>query len=176
MEKCFYVYKIICLCGEWKDKYYIGSHYGYTDDKYTGSGKNIKEYFKLFGKNGTYKKEILEMSDNEIYIKDKEKELIFLHINDNHNLNISITSAGGITSDEHRENIRKGLMGHKLSEETKQKIREGNLGRKAWPNGRVFSDETKRKMSESRKGKFAGQNNPMSRTNREKRKAAQNAA
>lgn len=49
-EKRFYVYKITCLCDEWNGKFYIGSHYGYVDDNYTGSGNKIKEYFKLYGK------------------------------------------------------------------------------------------------------------------------------
>ena len=159
MEKCFYVYKIICLCGEWKDKYYIGSHYGYTDDKYAGSGKNIREYFKLFGRNDTYKKEILEISDNEIHIKNKEREIISENIKNDLCLNMIIGSAKSIAgchlSEEHKIKLsesHKGKKGKPLSEEHRRKIGEANKGKKKKP----FSEEHRRKIGEAKKGQKNG--------------------
>ena len=42
-----FIYKITCLCGDYKGKYYIGQHT--TDDindGYAGSGAKINEYSK----------------------------------------------------------------------------------------------------------------------------------
>ena len=58
-----FIYKIICLCGEWKGKYYIGQHSTYNmNDGYAGSGTLIREYYRKYGKilNVTYKIKILK--------------------------------------------------------------------------------------------------------------------
>ena len=57
-----FIYKITCLCGDYKGKYYIGQHT--TDDindGYAGSGIKINEYYSKYGKrlNETYKFKIL---------------------------------------------------------------------------------------------------------------------
>lgn len=57
-----FIYKITCLCGDYKGKYYIGQHS--TDninDGYAGSGVKINEYYSKYGKilNITYKFKIL---------------------------------------------------------------------------------------------------------------------
>ena len=57
-----FIYKITCLCGDYKGKYYIGQHT--TDDLndgYAGSGAKINEYYAKYGKrlDETYKFKIL---------------------------------------------------------------------------------------------------------------------
>lgn len=160
-EKCFYVYKIICLCGEWKNKYYIGSHYGYTDDCYTGSGKYIKEYFKLYGKCGTYQKDIIEIGQDEDIIKDKEREIIRENIDNNFCLNIIINSTksrvGTISSNkgknlsaEHRKKIGDGNRGQKrnsLTTEHRQKLSNAMKGRPSPMKGKIPWNKGKRKVA-----------------------------
>lgn len=140
-EKMFYVYKITCLCDEWNEKFYIGSHYGYVNDNYTGSGKLIRQYFKLYRYDRTYKKEILEISDNEIYIKDREREIIRENIDNNLCLNMIINSTKSTVGKS------SGMKGKKMSEEAKRKISEVKKGKKRKP----FSEEHRRKISEVRK-------------------------
>lgn len=72
-----YIYKITCLCGSFKDHYYIGQRrYKGKDvdmDRYTGSGKLIKDYFKKYGFNGTYVKQILEIVPTKELLNQREK-------------------------------------------------------------------------------------------------------
>lgn len=76
-----YIYKIICLCGIWKNKYYIGQHTTTNmDDGYAGSGVKISEYYSIYGKREgkTYKKEILSLdkAKNQIQLDKLEKKYI----------------------------------------------------------------------------------------------------
>lgn len=149
--KEYYIYKITCLMDEWNGKFYIGKHYGNINDNYTGSGKLIREYFKKYGKvlDKTYVKEIIDYGD-EFNICDLERDYIRKYMDSELCLNMICHSG-------------KGHFGAKQSEETKQKIRETLKGRK-------HSEDTKQKMRLNH-ADFSGQNNPMSITNREKRKA-----
>lgn len=155
-EKSFYVYKIICIKDEWNGKFYIGSHYGYVNDRYTGSGRKIKEYFNLYGKDKTYKKEILEISDNEIYIKDKEREIIRENIENDLCLNMIINAVlpnhkklsqinkGKIRNEICRKNISNALKDVYKNEDMKKmrsKISSGNTNTKGriWINNMSIS-------------------------------------
>ena len=74
-----YIYKIICLQGEYKNKYYIGKHKTENiDDNYTGSGTNICEYYKQYGKieGETYIKEILAYAETDDELTKLEKQYI----------------------------------------------------------------------------------------------------
>lgn len=141
MKKVFYVYKITCLCGEWKDKFYIGSHYGYTDDDYAGSGKLIKKYFNLYGKTETYTKEILEICKNREDAYKRESYYINCVFSDllniNKNKGTSIGNYGKHHSRSTKNKISKSLLGHpatkgfkgrKHSELSKQKIKNNSKG------------------------------------------------
>lgn len=67
MKTYYYIYKITCTAGSFKDHYYIGQHKTTDlDDGYKGSGTLIINYYKKYPDN--YIKEIL------CYCKD-EKEL-----------------------------------------------------------------------------------------------------
>lgn len=196
MEKCFYVYKIICLCGEWKDKYYIGSHYGYTDDNYTGSGKKIKEYFKLYGKNETYTKEVVEICKDKDEVENLERMLIKNNIDNINCINIRIQSGRGmlgktfshsdeikekmrkkIFTEEHRKRLSEAHKGKPLSEEHRKHISDCQKGISKGP----FSEERKKRLSEAKKGKKLTEEHrrKVSEGTKkfwEKRKAAQKAA
>lgn len=81
-QQIHYIYKIIFLCGELKNRYYLGKRtYNGTDitkDKYHGSGNFCKSYFKKYGivEGKTYIKEVLEVNDSiEI---NRNRELVII--------------------------------------------------------------------------------------------------
>lgn len=72
----YYIYKIIFLCGEPKNRYYLGMRTFKGDDikndTYKGSGRFCKKYFHKYGGilGKTYLKEILEINEShEINLK-----------------------------------------------------------------------------------------------------------
>lgn len=168
-----YIYKITCLCDDYKDKFYIGCHTGKINDRYTGSGINIKEYFKKYDKieNETYKKEILEICNSREEATIREKYYLELYKDDINKLNIYIKSFGHGNlgnhytlseetknkmrnynrSDEHKKHISLSKLGQTHTEETKEKLRELNLGENNPMYGKHHSDETKAKMRQAAK-------------------------
>lgn len=181
--KQYYIYKIICLCGEWNGKFYIGKHYGKLDDVYTGSGKLIREYFKEYGKEKdiTYEKIIIEIGD-EFNICDLEREYIREGMESELCLNLYCVSSRGNfgtqhseesrkkmrkpkseeakqklrkpKSKEHRRKISEGMKGRTFSEESRKKMSEAKKGRVPWNKGKHLSDETKQKLSEATKRRY----------------------
>ena len=87
-----YIYKIICLCGDWKGKYYIGQHTTYNlNDNYTGSSTVLPKYWSQYGriKNVTYKKIILRDNiKSQAELDYWEKHYIGLHLGKEKCLNI----------------------------------------------------------------------------------------
>lgn len=178
----YYVYKITCLMDEWNGKFYIGKHFGKVDDNYTGSGRLIKEYFAKYGRvNGvTYIKEIIDYG-TEDNICDLEREYIREGMQSELCLNMICHSGKGTYkfsfSDEQKKNISSSLKGKTpwnkgivMNTESRLKMSEAAKKRQSNRKGHTCSDGHKTKISESLKGKMSGQNNPMSRTNREKRR------
>lgn len=131
MKKEHYIYKITCLCDDYKDKFYIGMHYGELNDDYTGSGVEIKKYFKLFGKiqDVTYKKEILQIGNIKNICR-LERLVLYDNIHLPNCLNKYVVS-------------HTGTLGKPMKEETKQKLSKINKER---PRP-ARSDETKKKIS-----------------------------
>ena len=81
-QQIHYIYKIIFLCGELKNRYYLGKRtyngIDITKDKYHGSGNFCKSYFKKYGivEGKTYIKEVLEVNDSiEI---NRNRELVII--------------------------------------------------------------------------------------------------
>lgn len=69
-----YTYKITFYK---EDKYYLGQHStDNLDDNYSGSGTYCDWYFKKYGKNNTYKKEILAFYDSLDALNKAEYNLI----------------------------------------------------------------------------------------------------
>ena len=79
MRKYYYIYKITCVCGSYKDKYYIGQHQtNDLNDNYAGSGTKLTNYYKKYGKEEgiSYIKEILCFCKDWKEMQDKEDEYI----------------------------------------------------------------------------------------------------
>jgi len=163
----FYVYKITNLIN---NKYYIGKrkcNCDIEDDTYMGSGINIINAIKKYGKDN-FKKEILAVLETEEKAFEKEAELLTTeHINDPYCYNIKEGGLGGWT---HGEDTRKiisekriasensvnriegskkisnKLKGKPKSEAHKEKIRQANIGK-------TYSEETKQKISNTLTGR-----------------------
>lgn len=92
MTKYRFIYKITCLCGDWKGKFYIGQHTtDNLDDGYAGSGIKIREYYSIYGKklNVTYKIKILKDKINNQKTLDKwERYYISKYLGTDNCLNI----------------------------------------------------------------------------------------
>ena len=146
-HKYYYTYKITLLKGSLKDHYYFGQHRtNDLNDKYCGSGRVIKDYYKKYGRKegDSYIKEILCFYDSPDDLNKAEDELIGEKWKtDQMCLNIT---RGGVR--EHFETT---------TEVTKQKLREAT--KRYFENCTDFSpyqkfkgchhtEETKRKISE----------------------------
>ena len=162
-KKIRYIYKITCLCGSFKDHYYLGKRTTYNlNDGYTGSGVKILNYFKHYPKieGETYIKEIISFHNSVEELNNAEKEII----GDNWKidplcLNLKAGGDGGsvdghIVKEETREKLRESLTGFVHSEESKKHMSEGKLNNPSHHRlGKHHSEEAKRKMSEAKKGK-----------------------
>jgi len=109
--KQFYIYLTTCLINK---KQYIGSHYGYTNDNYLGSGTALKAAIKKYG-NSNFVKFVLENNIDKRNVFDRE-----LHWINNYNAfqsknfyNISDTPSGGFSwrySSKYSEKQRKKIL------------------------------------------------------------------
>lgn len=72
-NKEYFIYEITCHHPDYFGMKYIGSHYGYTDDEYKGSGKMLKRVRKSIG-DKWFTRKILEYvySKNELIPKEDE--------------------------------------------------------------------------------------------------------
>lgn len=85
-----YIYKITCLCGDWKNKYYYGQHTtDNLDDGYAGSGVRINQYYAIYGKSClTYKKKILRFCYSQEELDQWEAYYVNKHLSKEKCLNI----------------------------------------------------------------------------------------
>ena len=125
-----YIYKITCLCGSFKNHYYIGKrstrHEDLVHDFYYGSGEKLRRYYKKYPAEigVTISKEIIEENPTKEINAKREREIIGdLYLTDPLCLN-----------------LMEGGNGRKVSKETSRKKSAINKGRK-------LSKETKAKMS-----------------------------
>ena len=164
MKKCyFYLYKIT---NKINGKFYVGVHHTYDlSDNYFGSGTELKEATKEFGKNN-FIIEILEWFENKSSMYLAEKEIVdvdFVKRDDTYNLTTG-GFGGGLRSEKTRRKHSESISGEKhynygghLSERAKKKQSEAVSGENNHNYGKKFSEETRNKMSLSRSGK----NNPL---------------
>ena len=156
----YYTYKITCLLGSFKGKYYFGQRHTdkMPDDKYCGSGTLLGKYYKKYGKieGETYIKEIIQFYNSPEELNKAEYELIGdKYETDDMCLNLR---AGGMQCGMSQESIEKARAKNKLhvgwhhKEETK--IKQSVSAKKHPPNalGHVDSEETKQKRRDSLKG------------------------
>lgn len=166
----YYTYKITCLLGTLKGKYYYGQHTTTTlDDKYCGSGRMIINYLNKYGyKEGeTYTKEIIAFYNSIEELNQAEYELIGdKYKSDPMCLNLKEGGYGGEYSDEskklmslhHGGGHKKGEYHHsdetreklKWSEERKktqgQKHSKSMKGKTTWMKGKHQTDDAKIKI------------------------------
>lgn len=138
--KYYYIYKVKCLCGSFKDKYYYGQHKtNKLNDGYIGSGTLLKCYFDKYGKidGETYLREIIAYYNNEDELNKAEEEIVGNKYKD----------------DDMCLNIRTGgsqfLLPDYKYEEIGDKLRGTHWGH--------HTDETKQLLSQMK----MGENNPM---------------
>lgn len=111
----YYIYKIICTEGLFKDHYYIGQHRtnNLKNDKYKGSGALLKKYYKKYP--NSYIKEIIQFCDTQEDLNIKEKKFVNEHINDPLCLNIISGGTFYIKSEEEfiqfKEKLSNSLKG-----------------------------------------------------------------
>lgn len=139
----YYIYKITCLCGSFKNHYYLGRHKTKKlNDGYAGSGVKINKYYDKYGKieNKTYIKEILAFYNNDEELTKAEKNFIDdKYITDPMCLNLcegGLNISGYSFSKKQKEKISKSvkkffndneILRKKLSDINKDKIIITNL-------------------------------------------------
>ena len=143
-------YTIYKINNKINHKFYIGMHI--TDninDSYMGSGKLIKQAITKYGIEN-FTKEILHVFDNELDMRDKEKELVVLN---EMSYNLCDGGKGGFGY-INRSNIPK-FEGKVHSDQTKNKISDKMKGNNHF-SGKVHSEESKRLIGEKVKQKLSG--------------------
>ena len=128
-KKHYLIYKTTCLVN---GKIYIGQHQTYDpNDNYLGSGSDLKQDIKLFGKSN-FKKEILFDFDTFEEMDNKEKELVteeFVNREDTYNVRL-----GG----QNPEVDRICAMGREKE-------------RQLWEENGEWANKTRKQISESSK-------------------------
>lgn len=154
-------------------KWYIGSHKGFVDDGYVGSGIIFKKAYKKH--KPYFVREILYVG---VYFREVE-DSILKQLDaeaDRNSYNMSNYAIGGtkhfhtskkskqrmliggysnkgkIVTQEVRDKISKALTGRKISDSLRQKYSEARVGEGNSFFGKSHTDETKRKISEKKKG------------------------
>ncbi len=150
MKKYHTIYKVTCFT---TGKYYIGKHStNNLDDNYLGSGLEIKESIKEYGKENHYK-EILSIHKTSEESLLEEASLVTWDLieSDLNIMNRIPGGKGGTVGFKHSEEVRKKISESKKglspSEETRIKISESL-------KGKTHSEKARRKMSEAQKGEL----------------------
>ena len=124
-----YLYKITCLCGSFKDHYYIGKRSSRKSDIlhdcYYGSGEKLRRYYKKYPPElgVTITKEILEINPTKEINAQREKEIIGdLYLTDPMCLNLMEGGNGRKVSKETSQKKSISYKGRKLSEETRARM------------------------------------------------------
>lgn len=124
MLKYYYIYKITCLCGRFKDSYYYGKHEATKlDDNYFCSGRKINDYIKKYGRQGC-KREIICYFNSREELNQKEYEIIHECLNDPKCLNIAEGGHGyplqNLNDEEKKDTF------NKISQSNKKRIHINN--------------------------------------------------
>lgn len=162
MDNQYYIYLTTNLVD---NKKYIGKHTGPLDDDYLGSGINIKNAIKKYGKEN-FKKEIIAIVNNEEELNKAEKYYISLYnaVEDPNFYNIADGGQGG--------NTMKGFSLEKKKEIYQKRSLEYS-GEKHPMYNKHHTEETKEKLRQAsnsywteekrqeRSIKYSGMGNPM---------------
>lgn len=147
----YYIYKITCTAGSFKDKFYFGQHTTTNlDDGYKGSGKKLQNYYKTYPND--YIKEIICFCKDIDDLNQKEYEVIKPWLNNKMCLNLKHGGCGNELSEETKKKISDKMKEVMKHQEVRKKISEARKGKPAWNKGKKASLETRKKLSESHKG------------------------
>ena len=148
-----YVYQITNLIN---NKKYIGKHSGELNDSYLGSGENIKNAIKKYGKEN-FRKDILYIAQTEEEAYQKETEFIklFNAVESSEYYNIA---SGGEYS---HKKVSPRNRDYCKTPEYREKMSKAVSGEKNGMYHRHHTEESKRKMSINSKGKTLGEKNGM---------------
>lgn len=126
-----YIYKITCLEGSWKGKFYYGQHTtDYLADGYFSSGKKINDYKKKYPYGCL--REIISFHASEESLNKAEYDIIHPYLGTKDCLNLKEGGNRGTYTDE-----------------AKQKMSNSMKGRTAWNKGKQWSDEIRNKIKEN---------------------------
>ena len=144
----YYTYKITCLKGSWKDRFYFGKHHTTNlNDNYFASGKFINDYRKKYGLENCIR-EILAFYNSEDELNKAEYDLIHPWLGNEQCLNICEGGLGCICygeangfygkhhSDEQRAKWSEKRKNVKPSDETRQKYSDSHKGKPTWNKGK----------------------------------------
>lgn len=138
----YYIYKITCTKGSFKDKFYFGQHTtNNLDDGYKGSGKKLQNYYKTYPDD--YIKEIICFCDNKDDLGKAEYDIIHPYLGDTMCLNIV---EGGKQS-----TWNKGLR-NCYSNTTIKKMSLYRLGKEPAIKGKHLSEQTKQLLKQKCSG------------------------
>ena len=162
----------------WRKMYYIGSHWGTTDDKYICSSNRMRDAYRRRPED--FKRRVLSriyttrqdlLKEEHLWlvkISDKDLGKKYYNLQTHHfghwtstdtasviSQKISIANRGKLRTEESKRKQSETKKGKKThTEESKLKISEANKGNTHWV-GKKHTIETIQKMSESQKGKKA---------------------
>ena len=159
-------YTVYKITNKINSKFYIGMHQTKKlDDGYMGSGKRLKLAFEKYGIEN-FSKKIIFIFDNEVDMRNKEKELVVIS-EESYNLcdggkggfgyinNSGINKFKGKTHTNFtKQKIREkriGVTNFIPNEETKLKISNSKLGKSTTLKGSLQSEEHKNKLSKAKR-------------------------
>ena len=145
--KYYYTYKITCLEGSWKDKFYFGQHATTNlDDKYITGGKKIKCYIKKYP-NG-FKREILTFYNSQEDLNKAEYELIHPWLNNEMCLNLRDGGYKPTLGEEQKYKLHISVSKYMEDPEHRKNAGAKNKGKIPWNKGKETPAEVRKKQSE----------------------------
>lgn len=166
-----YIYKITCLEGSWKGKFYYGQHTtDYLSDGYFSSGKKINDYRKKYPHG--YLREIISFHNSEEELNKAEYDIIHPCLGTEMCLNLKEGGKFGNYTEEaklnmkiNRKNKTPWNKGKPWTEDVKLKIKENSSHHEPWNKGKHsksgmegkhHTEESKEKNRISHLGKNKG--------------------
>lgn len=163
-DRIRYIYKITLTNPESSlfNHYYIGQRTtSNIDDRYTGSGVYVRNYFRKYGKDNTYKKEILAYAKDQEELNRLEAEYIGdLYDTDPLCLNMKAGGDHAPLSKESRKKLSETLKQRYEDPENRRKLIETTQStdsiekRKITLRKTLETTDARQRMSESRKKLF----------------------
>lgn len=166
MGKQHIIYKITNTLN---NRFYVGMHTGFPDDRYFGSGKRLKAEIKKYGKEN-FKKEILEILPTRKALMLREAELVNEKLLTNPlclNLKNGGEGGGKFWNEDHRKKATlAGLKSPKRDHKSACKkayqtklLRGSSLGGSDGFRGKIHTAETREHLSAVMKEKQIGEKN-----------------